>query len=388
MAEETGQERTEKPTARRLREAREKGDLPRSRDLDGALIVLVEVGLLILAGNIMFDEMQQFLKGALTFDRDTLDSGPSPEVRLGTLLIEGLWTMRWLLLISFVVALLVPAINGGFSFSSRAFSPNFGRLNPLNGLKRMFGARSWIELLRTLLKFLAIGAVLVAAFWAQLPAMLAIAAEDVEPMMAGGASLALNVLLAVSLAVLVLAALDVPYQRWSYTRRHRMTKQQVKEEMKNIEGRPEVKQAIRRRQREISRRRMLDNVRNADVIITNPTEFAVAIVYDEASMSVPMLVAKGRGELARSIRERAESAQIPRVEAPLLARALYYTVEVDGPIPEGLYRAVANVLAYVFQLSALRADLQQPELSIPDIPPEFRFDEAGRGIEGEREVPP
>ena len=177
-----------------------------------------------------------------------------------------------------------------------------------------------------------------------------------------------------------IAALDVPYQRWSWLRRLRMTKQEVRDEMKDIEGRPEIKRQIRRKQRELSRGRMLEKVKDADVVIVNPSEFAVALEYDEARSAVPVVLAKGRGEIAASIKERASLAGVPLVSAPPLARAIYFTTEVDDPIPEGLYRAVAAVLAYVFRLSASTPGVDAPEMPRPTLSPEFMFDEAGRRI--------
>jgi flagellar biosynthetic protein FlhB len=203
-----------------------------------------------------------------------------------------------------------------------------------------------------------------------------------EPMIAAGAGLALVTFTLVSVAVAAIAMLDVPYQRWSYLRRMRMTKQEVRDEMKDIEGRPEVKQQIRRRQRELSRGRMLERVRDADVVIVNPSEFAVALEYDEASSSVPVVLAKGRGEVAAAIKDRAKRSGVPLVSAPPLARAIYFTTDIDRPIPEGLYRAVAAVLAYVFRLSALDPKLETPDVPKPQLPEEFMFDEDGKPMTG------
>jgi flagellar biosynthetic protein FlhB len=201
-------------------------------------------------------------------------------------------------------------------------------------------------------------------------------------MVAAGSELALMTFTLVSIVVAVIAMLDVPYQRWSYMRRQRMTLQEVRDEMKDIEGRPEVKQQIRKRQRELSRGRMLEKVRDADVVIVNPSEFAVALEYDESRSSVPMVLAKGRGEVAAAIKERAKHAGVPLVSAPPLARAIYFTTEIDQPIPEGLYRAVAAILAYVFRLSALDSSLETPEIPKPQLPDDFLFDENGDLMKG------
>ena len=212
--------------------------------------------------------------------------------------------------------------------------------------------------------------------------MLALARDALEPMIEAGTSLALMIFTLVSVAVAAIAIVDVPYQRWNYLRRLRMTKQEVRDEMKDIEGRPEVKRQIRRKQRELSRGKMLEKVRDADVVIVNPSEFAVALEYDEARNPVPILLAKGRGEIAAAIKEQAKRAGVPLVSSPPLARAIYFTTELDREVPEGLYRAVAAVLAYVFRLSALTPGLQIPEVPQAKLPPEFTFDEDGNSPTG------
>jgi flagellar biosynthetic protein FlhB len=384
MAEEQGQEKTEEPTARRLSQARERGELPRSPDFGGAVEVLVICLLLVVIGGGLVDSFSALLKGSLSFSRAEIEEPEDLPLVLGNRIFEGFWAVRWILIASVVVALLAATMNGGFNFSGKAAAPKFSKLNPLNGLKRIFGTQAWVGLLRNLLKFLAIAAVLGAVLWSSRFEMIALSREALEPMVATGAEMALTTFTLVSAAVAAIAILDVPYQRWSYLRRLRMTLQEVRDEMKDIEGRPEVKQQIRRKQREFSRGRMLDKVRDADVVIVNPSEFAVALEYDETRSAVPIVLAKGRGEVAAAIKERAGKAGVPLVSAPPLARAIYFTTEVDDPIPEGLYRAVAAVLAYVFRLSALSPGLESPELPRPELPPEFMFDENGTPMTGGR----
>ena len=384
MAEEQGEEKTEEPTSRRLSQARERGELPRSPDFGGAMEVLVICLLLTFLGGSLIDGFSALLKGSLTFSRAEIEAPQDLPMILGGRVLEGFWAVRWLLLASVVVALLAATLNGGFNFSGKAAAPKFSKLNPLTGLQRIFGAQAWVGLLRNLLKFVAIAAVLGAVLWSRRFEMVALSREALEPMVKAGAEMALTTFTLVSAAVAAIAILDVPYQRWSYLRRLRMTKQEVRDEMKDIEGRPEVKRQIRRKQRELSRGRMLDKVRDADVVIVNPSEFAVALEYDEARSAVPIVLAKGRGEVAAAIKERAGRAGVPLVSAPPLARAIYFTTEIDDPIPEGLYRAVAAVLAYVFRLSALTPDLDTPEAPKPELPPEFLFDENGKPMSGGR----
>ena len=321
--------------------------------------------------------LSALLVGGLTFSRGDLESPQDLPTVFGERFAEGLWAVRWVLLSTIVVALGAATMNGGINFSGKAAAPKFSKLNPLSGLNRMFGAQAWVGLLRNLAKFVAVAVVLSWVLWDRRDEMLAMSRVFLEPMVAAGAELALVTFTLVSIVVAVIAMLDVPYQRWSYLRRQRMTMQEVREEMKDMEGRPEVKREIRKRQRELSRGRMLDKVRDADVVIVNPSEFAVALEYDESRSSIPIVLAKGRGEVAAAIKERAKHAGVPLVSAPPLARALYFTTDIDQPIPEGLYRAVAAILAYVFRLSALDASLETPEMPKPEVPKEFLFDENG-----------
>jgi len=380
MAEEQGQEKTEEPTARKLTQARERGELPRSPDFGGAMEVLVICLLMFFLGAEIIDGFAEMLKTGLSFNRAQIDDVQDLPLMAGSRFVEGLWAVKWILLASIVVALLASTLNGGFNFSGKAAAPKLSKLNPLNGLKRMFGAQAWVGLLRNLLKFCAIAAVLGVVLWARRAEMIAMSRDSFEMMVTSGASLALVTFTLVSAAVAAIAMLDVPYQRWSYLRRMRMTLQEVRDEMKDIEGRPEVKRQIRRKQRELSRGRMLDKVKDADVVIVNPSEFAVALEYDESRSAVPMVLAKGRGEIAKSIKERATLAGVPIVSSPPLARAIYFTTEIEDPIPEGLYRAVASILAYVFRLSALTPDLETPDVPRPVLAPEFMFDEFGKNV--------
>lgn len=377
MSEDQGQEKTEEPTARKLSQARERGELPRSPDFGGAIQVLAICLLLIFLGGGLVDGFSELLKGSFTFSRAEIEAPQDLPLRVGDRIFEGFWIIRWLLIASVVMALFAATLNGGFNFSGKAAAPKFSKLNPLNGLKRVFGMQAWVGLLRNLLKFLAIAVVLGTVLWSRRFEMIALSREAFEPMIVAGAEMALTTFTLVSIAVAAIAILDVPYQRWSYIRRLRMTKQEVRDEMKDIEGRPEVKRQIRRKQRELSQGRMLEKVRDADVVIVNPSEFAVALEYDETRSAVPIVLAKGRGEIAAVIKERAGQAGVPLVSAPPLARAIYFTTEIDDPIPEGLYRAVAAILAYVFRMSALAPGLEVPQLPKPELPPEFLFDENG-----------
>lgn len=382
MAEEPSGDKTEEPTSRRLSQARERGELPRSPDFGGAVEVLVVCGLLFVIGKDVVDGTAEMLRQSLTFSPMQIENTGDLAALAGKRLVEGLWTVKWVFVCTVAVALIASIFNGGFNFSSQAAAPRFGKLNPLTGLSRIFGAQAWIGLLRNLIKFAVIALVVFGVLYARRFELIALSRDALEPMIASGATLAFTVFTLVSAAVAALAIVDVPYQRWNYLRRLRMSKQEVRDEMKDIEGRPEVKQQIRRKQRELSRGRMLEKVRDADVVIVNPSEFAVALEYDESRNPVPILLAKGRGEIAAAIKEQAKRAGVPLVSSPPLARAIYFTTELDREVPEGLYRAVAAVLAYVFRLSALTPGLEISDVPQAKLPLEFTFDEDGNSPTG------
>jgi flagellar biosynthesis protein FlhB len=380
MAEQDKDDKTEEATAKTLSQARERGQMPRSQDFSGAITVLILAALVGMLGPQILDDTRHLMVAGMTFDKEMIDRVNDLPEHLGLALFNAFWVIRWLLLTAVLVALLAPFVNGGFNFSSQAFSPNFGKLNPLNGIVRMFGGQSLVNLVRNLLKFFVIGTLLVSLLWSHHRELIAIAQSDLEPMLRDGAHLAIQIFLTVSLGVAILAILDVPYQRWTYLKGLRMTKQEVKDEMKDMMGRPEIRQAIRRRQREISKRRMMSKIKDADVVVVNPTEFAVALEYDELTSTVPIVLAKGRADVAAAIKEQAAKAAVPIIETPVLARALYYTTELDSPIPEPLYRAVASVLAYVFKANDWREARNQMVFDEADVPEEFRFDEYGNTL--------
>lgn len=376
------EDKTEQPTARRLEKARERGDVPRSQDVGGALIVLAIAVMTYMTGGQLVAELRVLMTTGLSFQ----GRGPAYEAdltaQLSSLVLDGFWAIRWVVGLAVLMAFASALLNGGISFSWEAAAPKLDKLNPLNGLKRMFGTSGWVALGKNLLKFFAIGTVLVLALWTQRGQFLSVAGLPLEPMLVEGAGLALGILLVVSLFIALMALLDVPLSRWTYTRRLRMTKQEVKDEMRDSDGRPEVKQRLRRRQREISRSGMLRKVKDADVVIVNPDEFAVAIVYDESSQSAPILLAKGKDAVAAQIKRQAAEHSIPILRSPLLARAIYFTAELDRSIPEGLYRPVAAVLAYIYQMAAGQDPRKPKSPPSVEVPPEFQFDEQGRRLGG------
>jgi flagellar biosynthetic protein FlhB len=269
---------------------------------------------------------------------------------------------------------------GGLNFSSKSIEPKFDKLNPLNGFKRMFGLKAGVELGKAIAKFSVVGALLVWVLMDNISTLATLGAMSIEPALSLTGALITRSALIITLGLVLIALFDVPYQYFDFMKRMRMSKQEIRDEMKDMEGRPEVRAQIRKRQRELATRKMMTKVKDADVVITNPDHFAVALSYDPTSDGAPVLVAKGVDHLAFRIRDEARQHGVQIFEAPPLARSLYYTTELDAPVPEALYVPVAQVIAYVFSLSSVRpgsAPMQRPN---PKVPTDMRFD-----VEGNRE---
>jgi len=269
---------------------------------------------------------------------------------------------------------------GVFLFSMKAILPNFSNLSPLSGIKKMFGANAAIELLKSIAKFILIGSVLLLLINRHFAELISLGSMALEPALANAGRLILESVLWLTLSLVFIAMIDVPYQRHAFMKRMRMTKQEIRDEHKDMEGRPEVKAQIRRRQREVATARMMQKVKEADVIITNPEHFAIALAYDPTADGAPIMLAKGADFVAARIREEAKAHSIEIFAAPQLARALYFTTEVDQPIPETLYFAVAQVIAYVFSLAQVRPGVDPMQRPNPKIPPSMLFDANGQPL--------
>ncbi len=354
MAEDSDLEKTEPASPRRLEQAREEGQVPQSRELSAFFVLMAGAGTLWVAGSWLAQRIGGAVSRGLTFDRDeAFDTAALPALLLHQA-GEALATLGPLLLILVVAALAGPFMLGGLNFSSKALTPDWTRLDPLKGFGRMLSMQSVGELVKGILKALLVGSVVV---WVVLHEKDHIFALMGQPLEAGlqsmGRTILFSTLVIVGSMFLIVAA-DVPFQLWQYYRRLRMTKEEVRKEMKELEGDPQLKARIRSQQREMARRRMMAAVPKAQVVVTNPTHFAVALAYDE-KMPAPRVVAKGRGVIAQRIRDIAQEHGVPLLEAPPLARALYAHTEIDDIIPAALYRAVAEVMAYVYQLNAYLA---------------------------------
>ena len=372
MAEnENGQERTESATGKKLSEAREKGQVPRSRELNTAALMLASaVGLLWLGGRIMI-YLQEIMRRSMSQTREELFKPTAMTENLEHLLSDYFLMVGPFFLLLVVVALGAPVMIGGWNFSAEAFGVKFSRLNPISGMKKIISWNGLVELLKSFVKFLLVGGVTLLLLRNSLGEIIGLGYESLEAALAHSGHLVTGAFIILSVSLIAIAAVDVPFQLWNHARQLRMTKQDVKEESKDLEGRPEIKGRIRGMQREMARRRMMEKVPMADVIVTNPTHYAVALRYQQDQMGAPRVVAKGADLLAGRIRAVAAEHKIPVLEAPPLARALFFNTELDQEIPAGLYLAVAQVLAYVYQLKAARTHggnvPEKPsDLPIPD----------------------
>jgi flagellar biosynthetic protein FlhB len=370
MAEDSDLEKTESASPRRLEQAREEGDVPRSRELATCTILVATGASFWFMGGNMIREIDRLLVSSLHFERArAFDFNVLYEhivFSLGNLLLA----MAPMALFLMVVALVSPMFIGGWMFSTKALMPNFGRMNPISGLGNMVSSRSAVELGKAIVKAIVIGAIAWAVAKSQIDAVLML---GVEPVSTGGAHLGeilLTSFITIASGLVLIAAVDVPYQMWHYANKLKMTREEVRQESKESDGNPEIKGKMRQLQREMARRRMMSEVPTADVVVTNPTHYAVALKYTDGKMRAPKVVAKGADAVAAKIRELAQENKVPLLEAPPLARALYTHAELGDEIPEGLYTAVAEVLAYVFQLrtygqhGGVRPEVPQ-ELEVP-----------------------
>jgi len=372
MAENDDQERTEQPSEKRLRESREKGDVPRSRDLSGAVVVLAGVSALMNGGSAAMEHVRRIYGLGLTYDRAALFSEQLPGRVLSMAMHEAMSLFAPVALATMLAALAAPLLLGGLNFSAEALEPKFERLDPIKGLGRIFAMRGLVELAKSLLKLLLIGGILVMVLKNWQDDLMATGHGEVGAGTFKAMSLLGHGALLFGSILALIGGADALYQKFDHTKRLRMTRQELKDESKESDGNPELKGRIRQLQFQMARKRMMQELPKADVLITNPSHFAVALRYDEGRMGAPRVIAKGMDELALQIRMVASSHRIPTVEAPPLARALYATTQIDREIPSALYVAVAQVLAYVFQLKqAVSRGDAPPKAPQPDVDPDL-----------------
>lgn len=377
MAEsESGADKSEEPTGKRLEESRKKGQIARSKELNTLAVTLTGTMALIIFGAYMGNVLMDIMRGNFSLPREVLMSERSMALYLLASGKEALLAMQPFLIALLIASIVGPIALGGWLFSTEALQPKASRMNPLAGLKRMFSVQALVELLKALAKFLVILAVALVVLSVDQDDLLAIANEPIEPAILHSLKVVGWSAFWLSCGLILIAAVDAPFQLWSHKQKLKMTKQEVRDEYKDTEGKPEVKGRIRQLQREMAERRMMQAVPQADVVITNPTHFAVALKYDPEKGGAPLLQAKGGDFLALKIREIAQEHKVMVLESPGLARAVYYSTELDQEIPAGLYLAVAQVLAYVYQLRQYQAGKGKRPGPLPDlpIPPDLRRD--------------
>ncbi|MCW2102819.1 UNVERIFIED_ORG: flagellar biosynthetic protein FlhB [Pseudomonas psychrophila] len=378
MAEsESGADKTEDPTEKRKKDSREKGEIARSKELNTLAIMLAGSAGLLIFGGALAEDLMEVMRYNFSISRETLyntDSMAAFLLHSGKIALIALQPVLVTLLIAAIVG---PIALGGWLFAAGSLAPKFSRMNPLAGLKRMFSAKALVELLKALAKFFIILIVALLVLKSDIDDLLRIAHEPLELAVVHSLQVVGWSALWMACGLILIAAVDVPVQLWESHKKLLMTKQEVRDEHKDQEGRPEVKQRIRQVQREMSQRRMMSAIPDADVIITNPTHYAVALKYDPEKGGAPMLLAKGSDFLALKIREIGAKHNILLLESPALARSIYHSTELEQEIPAGLYLAVAQVLAYVYQIrqhQAGKGKRPDPLKDVP-IPPDLRRDD-------------
>ena len=368
MSEAGGQEKTERATPKRQRDARKRGDIPRSRELATAAVLAVGVAALWAFGGAIASHCASLMREGLTIDPAVLESPQRLPSLFGEALVASLWVLMPLMIALMGAVFAAPVLLGGFNFSVEALKPDFGRLNPVTGMGRIFSKNSLMELLKALLKFALLGGIAGLFLWLSHGEFMGLSLEDPRAGIGHGLKLVLHCAIWLLGGLLLLAFIDAPYQWLTYQKKLRMTRQEVREEMKESEGRPEVKAKIRQMQHQMSSRRMMEQVPTADVIVTNPTHYAVALKYSAGEMRAPKVIAKGADEIAATIRALAAEHRIPVVSAPPLARALYRSTKLDQEIPAQLYEAVAQVLTYIYRLRQWRSGPAPALPPVVDVP--------------------
>lgn len=371
------EDRTEEPTSQRLNKAREEGQIPRSQEIAPAIMMVVATLFFWLGGQFFFNRVETLFRSQLQFDRKIYDRPELLPAIFAQSILDGLILALPLMALLMIIAAISTVLSGGLLFEPKLALPKFSKLDPMAGLKRMFGMDALINLGKALVKFILVGAILVISTMNHLEELTNLSQMDLSTAVAHAGTIIVEACFWLSLGLIIVALFDVPLQHYQVHKKLKMTKQEVKDEMKNAEGNPEVKGQIRRRQREILNNKMMAKVKDADVVITNPTHFSVALSYDPTGDGAPLLVAKGEDMMAMRIREEAKTHGVYLFEAPMLARALYFTTKLDHPIPEALYHAVAQVIAYVFSLNQSYGRGQEVLKPDPTVPDEMKFDANG-----------
>jgi flagellar biosynthetic protein FlhB len=372
--------KTEEPTQRKLEKAREEGQFARSQDLTVASITL-GAALAIYAIGIYFPRnILELMTSLFLLDQNLIENPNSMQASFLTAFVDLLLLFLPVVIVTIVMAIGANFLFGGIGFSIKGFLPKSQKINPLSGLKKIFSTKSLFELVKSLLKLVVISGFLYfcyVLFWARL---LSIGTLSTQLAIISGMSIVAQAFVVLSIALLIIAAVDAPYQFFQFKDQQKMSFQEIKDEYKESEGQPEVKRKIREKQREAAMASMIDAIKDADVVVTNPNHFAVALSYQVGGTAAPVVIAKGMNLIAEKIKEEAKNHGVTIFEQPELARALYFTTEINSQIPEQLYKVVAEVIAYVFNLNAFVADQRQVQKPLIRVPDDCRYDEFGRAI--------
>lgn len=364
MAEESDQEKTEAPSPQRLEKAREDGQVLQSRELATFVVLMAGgAGLWMLASS-LGQTLSKIVRGGLQFNPGIARDSEYVMAQLSSQFLEAALALAPFLLLVVLATLASPLLLRGWLFSTKALVPKFSRLNPVSGIKRVLSSQGLIELVKALAKVGLLGVVAFWLIWSNLDAVFSLSMETPTLAIQHMGDLIGRVFLLASGAMIFIVVIDLPYQIWSFYHKLKMTKEELRQEAKESEGDPHLKARVRAQQREMARRRMMAEIPSADVVVTNPTHYAVALKYSEGRMRAPRVVAKGADAVAARIRELAAEHKVPLLEAPPLARALFRHTELGDEIPATLYAAVAEVLAYVFQLR----HFQQVGGACPEVP--------------------
>lgn len=376
MAEnEDGSEKTESASSKKLEDARNKGNLPRSKDLSSALLLIVAAATIYGTGTLLVRDLAVLFNFNFLIEREDLFDFSRMVFHLYESVVAMMDSMILLMSVLAVAGIVGSIALGGLNFSWEPLTPKLSKMSPIAGLKRMFSMQSLVELLKSIAKVSLVGVIAVLVLNYFLPETLGLTFQSIQLAIAHGIDIVIWSFVFVTLALALIAAIDVPFQVWSHKEKLKMTKQEVKDEFKQQEGDPLVRGRIRQMQRQAAMNRMMSDVPNADVIITNPTHFSVALKYDQTGGSAPVLLAKGGDFIALKIREVGNHYDVPVIQSPALARAVYHHTEIGDEIPQGLFKVVAQLLAYVYQLRNARTGAPRPE-GMPnlDVPDEFQWD--------------
>lgn len=355
MSEESFQEKTEQPTPKKITDARKKGTVAQSREVPSAIILLTSLGFFFFSGSWMFSSMSEFMGGILRNIGSFRVHDITTASTLSIIILKNVLSI----ILPFMLAVVVAGITAnivqiGFLFSPEAFSPKLSKFNPISGIKKLFSLKAFVELVKSLIKITFVAGIAYLTIKSELKTIPTLMQMDIKDIISFIGIISFKICLYVAMALIIMAILDYAYQKYEHTKSLKMTKQEVKDENKQTEGDPKVKARIRSIQIEMSKRRMMEAVPEADVVITNPTHLAIALKFDSEKMVAPKIVAKGAGKIAERIREIAVENNVPIVENKPLARTLFKIAEIGDFIPAELYQAVAEVLAYVYRLKGMR----------------------------------